>query len=109
MESRPARPRRPRSRPRSERPGPCPTLGIVEPLANVTIEGRFNGPPDSANGGLCVRHASPASSRARGEVTLLSPPPLDRPLDVGATEDGLVAMHDGDVKAAEAHRSPRRM
>jgi hypothetical protein len=74
----------------------------VEPLASVTIEGRFNGPPDSANGGYaCGTLARFVEGPA--EVTLLSPPPLGRPLDVGAADDGLVAMRDGDVRVAEAH------
>ena len=45
----------------------------------VVIDGRFNGPPDSANGGyaagtVCRTMTGPA------EVTLRRPPPLDTPL-----------------------------
>ena len=73
----------------------------MSPTTRVTIPGRFNGPPDSAQGG----YACGALARfvmGPAEVTLLSPPPLDRPLDVGAEGDGRVAMRDGTVKVAEA-------
>ena len=73
----------------------------MPPATRVTIPGRFNGPPDSAHGGYaCGTLARFVEGPA--EVTLLSPPPLDRPLDVATEGDGLVTMRDGDLKVAEA-------
>jgi hypothetical protein len=78
-----------------------PYAGVVGSLASVTIPGRFNGPPDSANGGYaCGTLARFVDGPA--EVTLLSPPPLDRLLKVAAEADGVVSMRDGEVTVAEA-------
>jgi hypothetical protein len=72
----------------------------VGDLTRVTIDSRFNGPPDSANGGYaCGTLARFVEGPA--EVKLLSPPPLDRALAVRAERDE-VSLHDGDVKVAEA-------
>ncbi len=69
----------------------------MEPL---TIEGRFNGPKGSANGGYtCGLIAGLLGGRA--EVTLRSPPPLDRPLDV-AREGERLLVRDGDALVAES-------
>ena len=69
----------------------------MEPL---TIEGHFNGPKGSANGGYtCGLIAGLLGGRA--EVTLRSPPPLDRPLDV-AREGERLLVRDGDALVAEA-------
>jgi hypothetical protein len=68
----------------------------------LTIESRFRGPPDSGNGGyVCgalARFVDPLAAR----VTLHLPPPLDRPLDVEASEVGSAAMRDGQALVAEA-------
>jgi len=66
----------------------------------VTIERRFNGPPNSAHGGygsglLASLIGGPA------EVTLRKPPPLDRPLTVLRLEGGTVALRDGETTIAE--------
>lgn len=72
----------------------------MDAISHVTIEGRFNGPPDSANGGYaCGTVARFLSGPA--EVSLLAPPPLDRPLEV-VSEDGRVTMRDGATQVAEA-------
>jgi hypothetical protein len=66
----------------------------------VTIEGRFNGPETSANGGYaCGTLARFIPGPA--EVTLRVPPPLDHPLDVVYVEDG-AELRDGDTLVASA-------
>lgn len=64
------------------------------------IERRFNGPPDSGNGGyvcglLGRKFEGPA------EVSLRVPPPLETPLEYRETDDG-IALYDGDQLVAEA-------
>jgi hypothetical protein len=67
----------------------------------LTIDTRFNGPPDSGNGGYtCGRLARFVDSDA-AEVTLRLPPPIGRPLDVARDGDG-VLLRDGDAVVAEA-------
>ena len=69
----------------------------------VIIERRFRGPADSGNGGYsCGVVASLLDGPA--EVTLRSPPPLDRPLDVERTADGVRLLADGQL-VAEAKRA----
>lgn len=59
----------------------------------MLIERRFNGPPDSGNGGYTCGLV--AEAYGANEVTLRTPPPLDTPLDV--RDDGVYA---GDVLVA---------
>jgi hypothetical protein len=67
---------------------------------SITIPARFNGPPDSGNGGYsCGVLAAFIDGPAR--VRLHLPPPLDRPMDVRES-DGGVAMYDGDNRVATA-------
>ncbi|HSI81676.1 MAG TPA: hypothetical protein VK919_13595 [Solirubrobacterales bacterium] len=67
--------------------------------ATITIPGRCNGPPDSANGGYsCGLVADLVGGAA--EVTLRSPPPLERPLEVRAEGDR-VQVFDGETLVAE--------
>ena len=67
----------------------------------ITVEGRFNGPRDSGNGGY-------ASGLLAGfvdgpaEVSLRSPVPLDRELTVERDADGSVRALDGATLVAEA-------
>jgi len=69
-------------------------------VEHLTIEARFNGPDGSANGGYtCGRIAALLDGHA--EVTLRSPPPLERPLAVERVGGGLRAL-DGDNLVAEA-------
>lgn len=71
-------------------------LGVEE----ITINGRFNGPTGSANGGYtCGLVAELLGGEA--EVTLRSPPPLDRPLEVERADDRL-RVRDGERVVAEA-------
>lgn len=64
--------------------------------ANVTIPGRFNGPPRSGNGGYsCGVVASFIDGPAR--VRLHVPPPLDVSMQVVRQPDGTVELFDGDT------------
>ena len=66
----------------------------------ITIPRRFNGPPDSGNGGYtCGLIAAVVGPGA--EVTLRRPPPLDTPMIV--TESNAAwSVRDGDLLIAEA-------
>jgi hypothetical protein len=66
----------------------------------VTIPGRFNGPPGSANGGYACGLVAALLPGGLAEVTLRLPPPLDRPLAV--VRNGRVEVRDGDALVAEA-------
>jgi hypothetical protein len=66
----------------------------------MIVPGRFNGPPDSGNGGYtCGLVAGLVGGVA--EVTLRLPPPLDRELDV-VHDDVRVEIRDGGRLVAEA-------
>ena len=66
----------------------------------IVILARYRGPQHSGNGGYtCGRLA--VSLEGAVEVTLRKPPPLDRPLEVRPTEDG-VEMTDGQTVIARA-------
>jgi len=68
-------------------------------MTEVTIAERFRGPPASANGGYaCGLVAQFIDGSA--QVTLRSPPPLERPLRAEES-DGAVLLHDGDDLVAE--------
>jgi len=66
----------------------------------IVIPRRFNGPPDSANGGFACG-AVARSIEGSAEVTLRRPPPLDRPLRVSWEGEKLL-LHDEDALIAEA-------
>ena len=69
-------------------------------MQQITIDGRFNGPEGSGNGGYtCGLIAGLLDATV--EVTLRRPPPLDRPLDV-EREGERVLVRDGDALVAEA-------
>ena len=66
----------------------------------MIVPRRYNGPPESANGG----YACGLVARLLGgvaEVTLRLPPPLDRELDV-VRANGRVEVRDGEALVAEA-------
>jgi hypothetical protein len=66
----------------------------------MIVPARYNGPPDSGNGGYtCGLVAGLLGGVA--EVTLRTPPPLDRELDV-LREDGRLEVRDGATLVAEA-------
>src|SRR6185503_12253340 len=57
----------------------------TKPMTEIIIDKRFCGPPNSGNGGyVCGRLAPHIPGGA--EVTLRAPPPLDKPLDIVATD-----------------------
>jgi hypothetical protein len=69
-------------------------------VETVTIDRRFRGPLQSANGGYaCGLLGSRVGSGA--EVTLRLPPPLERPLTIRADGERLL-LEDGDLLVAEA-------
>jgi hypothetical protein len=69
-------------------------------LRTVVLDGRFNGPPGSANGGYACGIAAGALTDGPAEVALRRPPPLDVALDVVATDAGLELRHEGQTIAA---------
>lgn len=69
--------------------------------ATVVVPSRFNGPHESGNGGytsglLASRLAEPV------EVSLRTPVPLDRPLELSRDEEGVLRATDGETLVAEA-------
>ena len=67
---------------------------------NITIERRYRGPLHSGNGGYTAGRLAEFID-GPAEVTLRSPPPLERPLIV-AREDGILHLLDGETLVAEA-------
>lgn len=68
-------------------------------MTPIIIGKRYCGPPNSGNGGyVCGRLAQHIPGGA--EVTLRAPPPLDKPLDVVATDDGLWELRDSATVVA---------
>ncbi len=64
----------------------------------LIIQSRFNGPPDSGNGGyVCGAVANFVGSTA--EITLRQPTPLDKPMQIVRQNDG-VQLLDGDTLIA---------
>jgi hypothetical protein len=71
----------------------------VPPPDTIVIHPRFNGPPDSANGGYtCGLLAAAIDGPA--EVSLRQPPPLGRELRL-ERDDGRVLLLDGDEVVAD--------
>ena len=67
---------------------------------HITIDLRFNGPPDSGHGGyVCGLIADYIGSCA--EITLCAPPPLGQPLTVEQMEGGKIRLLDGEMTIAE--------
>jgi len=69
----------------------------------IAIDARFNGPPESANGGYTCGLLAEILGEPL-EVSLRRPPPLGRALEVEGTADGAV-LRDGDDVLAEATRT----
>jgi hypothetical protein len=72
----------------------------------MTIPGRFNGPPDSANGGIVAGRLAQLvdTGAAVGpvQVTLHRPPPLDVELRVQRYDDGRLRAWHGNELVADA-------
>ncbi len=70
-------------------------------MNSIVIPERFRGPPNSGNGGYTAgAFAAPLHTTEPVEVTLRSPVPLDRPLQV--RHDDPLTVHDGDTLVAES-------
>jgi hypothetical protein len=70
-------------------------------VRHLVVPARFNGPPDSGNGGYVAGRLAVLLPSARAvQVTLRQPPPLEVPLEVRAAGGGLEAVRDGGVVAA---------
>ena len=69
-------------------------------MQQITIDGRYNGPEGSGNGGYTCGLIAGLVDRTV-EVTLRRPPPLDRALDVEREGERLL-VRDGDALVAEA-------
>jgi hypothetical protein len=68
-------------------------------MSSIVIDQRYCGPPNSGNGGyVCGRLARHIPGGA--EVTLRAPPPLNKPLDVAAMDDGSWELRDGATLVA---------
>lgn len=68
---------------------------------SLTIPARWNGPPGSANGGYSAGQLAQFVDAEVVEVSLRSPPPLERELQV-RREGDCVSLHDADTLVAEA-------
>ena len=69
-------------------------------IDEVSIPRRFNGPPDSANGGYACGLVASAIGPSVS-VRLLAPPPLEVPMTRRRDEDGTVRLLHGDTTVAE--------
>lgn len=70
-------------------------------LTTLTVDRRFQGPPDSGNGGY-VSGLVAVSARTDLKVRLLAPPPLDAPLELQRQDNGewLLSAATGPVARA---------
>ncbi len=68
-------------------------------LQTLAIDGRFCGPPDSANGGYACGLVAQFIDAPAAEVTLHLPPPLDVPLSVERSDEEVRLTTDGNLIA----------
>lgn len=70
----------------------------------LVVPARFNGPPHTGNGGYVAGLVAARAGRSDVpvEVSLLAPPPLDHPLAVEVTRDGVV-VRDGARALVRGH------
>jgi hypothetical protein len=66
----------------------------------IAIPARFNGPPASANGGYTCGLVAQLLDAEEATVSLRSPPPLERPLEV-ARNGERIELRDGDTVVAQ--------
>jgi hypothetical protein len=66
----------------------------------ILVPSRFNGPPDSGNGGYTCGLVAQLVVAETAEVSLRAPPPLETPLEVRRTAEK-VEVHHGDTVVAE--------
>ena len=73
--------------------------------SGIIIPSRFNGPPNSGNGGYsCGVLAAFIDGPAR--VRLHVPPPLDTPMVVTENDEGGMSMYAGDTRVGSAFQAP---
>jgi hypothetical protein len=70
-------------------------------LGEIVVEGRFNGPPGSANGGYAAGRLAAFVDAGVVAVRLAAPPPLDVALSVMSAGEG-VELRDGERVLATA-------
>lgn len=70
--------------------------------SQLVVNARYNGPPGSGNGGWTAGLIGAYLSRGVPEVTLRKPPPLDTPLRVVFTAEGLQVVDPAEVVIATA-------
>lgn len=70
----------------------------------MLVPSRFNGPPDSANGGYTCGLVACELAGSGAEVTLRAPPPLETEMAV-ETRDGTVRVRAGDTVVAEGREA----
>ncbi len=73
-------------------------------MQEVVVEDRFRGPPQSGNGGYVgglFSRSVDSSGRGNVEVTLRSPIPLDKSMQVNRFEDGTATINDGETLIAQ--------
>ena len=70
-------------------------------MATLRIEPRFNGPPDSGNGGYCAGLIATSLGESVA-VRLHRPVPLQRPLTIGERKDDAWAVYAADELIATA-------
>ena len=63
----------------------------------LSIPSRFNGPPDSGNGGYSCGVVAALVDAPAVEVTLRAPPPLERPLTIERRENCVAALDEETV------------
>lgn len=74
-------------------------------MTGIVIPARFNGPPDSANGGIAAgRLAALLGSDGPVQITLRMPPPLETEIRA-ETVDGVLRAFAGEQLVAEAQES----
>lgn len=72
----------------------------------MIVPARFNGPPDSANGGYTCGLVAAALGAGPVEVSLRSPPPLNRELVLDRRRGGGATLRDGETVLADASLAP---
>src|SRR5690606_21278347 len=82
-------------------PPATPVCEGVSMLDQIVIGARFNGPPDSGNGGYSAGLAATAigAESTGATVTLRRPPPLEVPLRVRHGPEGATVLHDDHLVA----------
>jgi len=81
---------------------------MIAEMRQITIPKRFNGPPDSGNGGyVCGVFAIATGDDLR--VRLIAPPPLDKPLLLEPVDAGNWILRDGDQPIASGRAVPLQL